>query len=152
SKGFDVLMHALALVVQDHPQLECIIIGDGPERSSLRKLAVELQLQRFVTFTGLLERDAIREHVGSASIFVLASCEEGLPLALLEAMAAGLPIIATNVGGIPSVVDHGQQGLLVEPNDSQSLAEAIHVLMDSRELNKALRVNAAQRASDYSLS
>ena len=149
SKGHDVLLRALTLVAQGDLHLECTIIGEGPERTSLGKLALELGLQRFVSFPGLMGRDAIRDYLGSASIFVLASCDEGLPLALLEGMAAGLAIVATNVGGIPSLITHGQEGLLVEPNDPQALAAAIRVLLESPKLNEGMRAKAIQRASNY---
>lgn len=99
--------------------------GGGPEEAGLRAFAGTLGITQHVHFAGPLFGDAKRQAFADAHVLVLASYAEGLPYALLEGMAAGLPVIATPVGAIPDVVDHGRHGCLVAPGDPDAITEAI---------------------------
>jgi glycosyltransferase involved in cell wall biosynthesis len=91
-------------------------VGDGPERPRLQRLSKELGVLEKVTFTGFVPHSKVPEFLRKASVFVLPSRFEGLPNALLQAMAAALPCVATSVGGVPDVIKDGVNGILVPPN------------------------------------
>jgi sugar transferase (PEP-CTERM/EpsH1 system associated) len=117
------LVRAAARVVAQHPQARFEIAGDGPCRAELAQLAQELGVAQQVTFHGEV-RD-IPALLARARLFVLPSQTEGISLTLLEAMARGLPVVATQVGGTPEVIESGVTGLMVPPRDPAALAEAI---------------------------
>jgi glycosyltransferase involved in cell wall biosynthesis len=106
-----------------------VFAGDGPERARLELIAAELKLRDSVHFLGAVSNPA--DVLAAADVFVLPSLVEGLPLALLEAMRAGKPIVATSVGGVPEAVTSGINGLLVAPADDLALADAIATLAAS---------------------
>jgi len=120
-KGLDTLLRAL----QDMKDFELLVVGDGPERISLERLAESLGLRDKVKFLGEVPHEEVWEHLFSSSIFVLPSLSEGMPRAMLEAMACGLFVIASRVGGIPEAIRDGWNGVLVSPQDSQALKKAI---------------------------
>jgi len=122
-KDFPTLLHAVRQVVDRIPEFRLTIVGDGNERQRLEELTSQLQLTEQVTFLG--ERSDVPDLLREAGLFVSATSTEGISLTLLEAMAVGLPIITTRVGGNPEVVDDGVTGHLVPPADPTSLAEAI---------------------------
>ncbi len=122
-KGFDLLIRAAAMV----PEARLTIIGDGLEREALATLAADLEVD--VDFPGRLGPVEIRQIMSTATAFALSSRSEGLPLALLEAMAAGLPCVATRVGGVPAVVDGA--GILVEPDDVALLADGLRQMLSA---------------------
>ena len=121
AKGYDDLLHALALVDGD-ARLE--IVGDGPRRPEYEALAHRLGLADRVQFTGLQSKPELAERMRRADLFVLASRFENNPCVVLEAMASGLPVVATRVGGLPELVDE-RSGLLAEPRDPRSIAGRI---------------------------
>jgi glycosyltransferase involved in cell wall biosynthesis len=149
-KRQDLLIRAFARVRRLHANAWLLLVGDGPERSRLERLASELGVFNRTLFTGYQART---EHFLSAmDVFALSSRHEGLPLALLEAWAAGLPIVSSAVGGIPQVVEEGRTGLLFENGDEAALAGALARLLDQPQL--AARLGAAGKAkvlSQYSL-
>ena len=120
---------------------EAVIVGDGPDRPELASEARRLGLESVVQLAG--ERNDVPELLAASDIFVLSSRSEGLPLSILEAMAAGLPVVATTVGGVPELVLEGETGLLVPPGDPQALAGAIERLLDDSTLRG--RLGAAGR-------
>ena len=145
-KGVDLLLRAWAQLVEPR---QLILVGEGAERSSLEALASELHLD-YVTFTG--STNDVRSYLQQADLFVLPSRSEGIPNALLEAMACGLPVVASAVGGIPDVVQDGESGLLVPPDDVPALAKAIRRLLVDPDLRRQMGQKARQRVeSDYSL-
>ncbi|MEE9386774.1 MAG: glycosyltransferase family 4 protein [Nannocystaceae bacterium] len=109
-------------------------IGDGPRRVHAERLAARLGLHGRVTFSG--SSVTVDDELSRAQVFVLTSLHEGFPLSILEAMRAGLPVVATDVGGIPESVDHGRTGLLVAPQDETSLTEALGRLLQDAALRK----------------
>jgi glycosyltransferase involved in cell wall biosynthesis len=140
-KGIDVLLEACANL--RHPvRLE--IFGDGSERSSLERRAKELRID--VAFHGFV--DDLRRRLDDVDLFVLPSRAENFPIAILEAMASGLPVVATRVGGVPELVAGGETGLLVDPGDPQQLAAAIDRLAADPELRRALGKRGARRAAE----
>ncbi len=126
-KGIDLFLRSAALVLAEQPEVQFVIAGDGPDRSLLGDLAQALGIQKQVTFLGRCEH--IPELLASLDIVVCASRREGLPISVLEAMASRRPVIATTVGEIPMVLDHGDAGVLVAPEDATRLADAITSLV-----------------------
>jgi glycosyltransferase involved in cell wall biosynthesis len=122
-KDHFTLLHAFAIVAAAVPRAELQIAGDGPLRDRLSALARELNLTNRVTFLGALSDTS--QFLNQLDIFVLSSLNEGLPLALLEAMAAGLPIVSTRAGGVEEAAVDGHNAFLSAPGDSNGLAEAM---------------------------
>lgn len=135
-KDYENLLHALALLKGNGLRFESYIVGEGPLSGELRELKEKLDLSAHVHFLG--GREDIPELLRSFDIYVLSSKSEGLPIALLEAMAIGLPIVATDVGGVGEVIRHDGNGLLVESGDPRALAEAIERLAGDRVLRARL--------------
>lgn len=119
--GVDLLIRAMSHLQRDNPRLRLIVVGDGLLRPGLEKLSAEIDAG--VLFTGT--RNDVPRLLGAMDIFVLPSLKEAMPVALLEAMAAGLPVVATNVGGIPEIVRSGETGILIPPGDEESLRSAL---------------------------
>ena len=121
-KNHELLLRATATVCRQVPQARLLIIGDGPERPHLEKLAIQLELSKAVRFLG--NRDDIPQLLGATDIFLLTSRMEANPVSILEAMAAGKPVIAPRVGSIPEVVIDGETGYLTDPGDVSQVAES----------------------------
>jgi glycosyltransferase involved in cell wall biosynthesis len=132
-KGLSVLLSAVAHMKRRSlaPECQLLIIGDGPARESLQAMCDRLGISGSVVFAGV-HRD-IPRLLRLFTVFVLPSLYEGFGIAILEAMAAGVPVVATRVGGIPEFVIHEDTGLLVAPADPEELADAIHGLLASPE-------------------
>jgi glycosyltransferase involved in cell wall biosynthesis len=122
------LFRAARRIADARPQFRLALVGDGPERPALERLRHELALEENVCLHG--HRDDVQASLRESDIFMLSSASEGLSLTLLEAMAAGLPVIATDVGGNREVVTHGETGLLVAPGSPEALAAATLSLLD----------------------
>ena len=134
-KGHQELFSALAGLKDRYP-LEALIIGGGRREAELRQLAAELGLGPRVNFLG--QRRDIPDLLAAMDILVLPSYSEGVSLALLEAMAAGLPVIATAVGGLPEVVTDEVNGLLIPPRDAEALARALDRLLADPDFARRL--------------
>jgi len=148
-KGHRELFTALAGLKDRYP-LEALIIGGGRREGELRQLAAELGLGPRVNFLG--QRRDIPDLLAALDILVLPSHSEGVSLALLEAMAAGLPVIATAVGGLPEVVTDGVNGLLIPPRDPEALARALDRLLADPDFARRLGEQArAEVEAHYSL-
>jgi glycosyltransferase involved in cell wall biosynthesis len=134
-KGIKYLLESASLLLQSRNDVSFLIVGEGSLKEDLRKLCVVLKIKKNVTFAG--ERSDIPEILSLTDIFVLPSLREGLPLTILEAMACGKPVIATNVGGVPEVVKDGVSGTLVPPGDPEAIHGAmIELLGDTEKMNK----------------
>lgn len=131
-KGVDVLLRAWRRVLKQMPQARLRLVGDGPQFEALRCLAGELGVTSSVEFAGLCTD--VPQQLRRARIAVLPSRWEGMPNALLEAMACGLACIATRVSGNKDVIEHGINGLLAEPENPAVLAEALLLLLKNEEL------------------
>lgn len=138
-KGVSYLIRAMTHIKKG----TLVVIGDGPERAKLESLSEDLGLSGRVLFTGWISnRSKLSQHLKQAIVFVLPSLSEGTPRAIIEAMSFGLPIVATNVGGIPEIVHDGVNGFLVPPRNEKVLAEAIEkALSDTDFQRKALVEN-----------
>ncbi len=128
-KGLNYLIEAAAMIPDVHKRLRFLIVGEGNARQELQDLVCEKGLQDLFRFVGF--RTDIASLIKSFDIFVLPSLSEGLSSAILEAMAASLPIVATQVGGIPELISDGDNGLLVPPADPAALARAIQRLAEN---------------------
>jgi glycosyltransferase involved in cell wall biosynthesis len=123
AKNYCTLLKSVALARREIPDLALWLVGDGEQAASLEKLAWELGIHSTVRFLGA--RDNVGDWLSLADVFVLSSVSEGLPISILEAMAAGLPAIVTDVGGMPEVVHLSEAGKVVPPGDEQLLSAAI---------------------------
>lgn len=132
-KGVSVLLGAFGRIASAFPDAALTIVGDGPERTGLEAAAAALGLGDRVVFTGHLNQEQVAAQMTKSDLFVLPSFAEGLPVVLMEALASGLPVIATRVAGTPELVEDKVTGRIVEAGDEQQLAWAIQeCLMDPR--------------------
>jgi glycosyltransferase involved in cell wall biosynthesis len=148
-KGQDILIRAFELLRRGHADVDLLLAGDGRERGRCERLAAELGLGKAVRFLGAVCRDRIPELLAGTEMLVLPSRQEPFGIVLLEAMAAGKPIVATVVGGVPELVRDGKNGLLVNPEDPQALSEAICVLLEDTHLAERLGGEGRDLAQDY---
>jgi glycosyltransferase involved in cell wall biosynthesis len=135
-KGHTVLLRAFLKVISRHPQARLVLIGDGDERERLQHLAAELNIGHFVRFLGL--RADVPEVLAACDLFTLPSIQEGFPMVILEALAAGKAVIASEVGAIPDAIRHGATGLLVPPGDADALASALCLLIEDEGVRRRL--------------
>jgi glycosyltransferase involved in cell wall biosynthesis len=150
SKGVDDLLRAFASVVRRFPRARLLLAGEGEERWRLEQLSSETGLAGAVFFLG--DRRDVPFLLQGLDVFVMPSREEGMPNAVIEAMAAGLPIVATSAGGTQELIEHGCSGLLVTPGDVAGIAESIISLVADRERASTLACEARARASvSYSI-
>ncbi|MFN3420616.1 MAG: glycosyltransferase [Armatimonadota bacterium] len=147
AKGIDVLLHALAKINHQGHSWECYILGDGPERLRLMQLARELELDERISFVGYERNPYI--WLRKADIFVSPSRWETFGIAIVEAMALGLPVIATATDGAVDIIDDGVDGLLVPVEDASALADAITELMHNPSLRQRLGEKAKQKAQQF---
>jgi len=143
-KGVDVLLRAAAIVQRQNHAFRLTIIGSGPERAAFERLRDELSLKLSVRFLGEQSFKTVERHLRGADVFVLASRTEGLPVAMLEAMAAGLAVIGTRVGGIPELLA-AEAGLLVVPDSVEDLAQAMTHMITNTDLRSSLQNAALKR-------
>ncbi|WP_376790593.1 glycosyltransferase [Thermoflexus sp.] len=145
-KNHPLLIRAFATVACRDRRLRLLLVGDGPLRPELEDQVRVLGLENKVRFLGV--RSDVPEILATADVFVLSSEWEGNPLSVMEAMAAGKPVIATAVGGVPELVEDGVSGLLVPPADAGALAEAIWKVVDDPELRVRMGCAAFRRAKE----
>jgi glycosyltransferase involved in cell wall biosynthesis len=146
-KGLRFLVEAAALVPSARSRLQFVIVGDGQCRAELEDLVREKGLSECFTFAGFQDRTI--QSTRTFDMFVLPSLSEGLSSAILTAMACSLPVIATNIGGIPELVSDGVNGLLVPPGDPVSLAGAIQQLIDDPEGAFRMGLQGRKRAEEH---
>ena len=144
-KAVDVLLHAAKLVTDQRSGVEFAVVGTGPELPGLRALARSLGLESHVRFTGFVEEPA--DIIGCFEIGVLCSRTEALPIAILEYMAAGIPCVATDVGGVRELVADGDNGFLLEPDDPAGLAGKIIELLDDPGLGRRMGGKSRERVT-----
>jgi len=142
-KAHHLQLQAMDMLRKQGIDLHLLLVGAGEREQELRRLRAELGLEDRVTFTGYL--DDVRPALAAADLFVLSSKREGLPMVLLEAMGAGLPIVATEVGGIPEALAGGQVGELVPPEDVSALADGVAGLARQPEERRSLGQAARRR-------
>jgi len=136
-KGHAVLFRALPGILESYPKCSLVVVGDGPERANLEALAGRLGIEASVRFAGL--REDIPVVLPGFDIFCQPSLRnEGVPQSVLQAAAVALPVVSTEVGGIPEAVVHGETGFVVPPDDTDALAKAISALLADRGLRRRL--------------
>jgi len=149
-KNYPVLIQAVAGLTARHPRVRCLLVGDGGLKGELTAMVKSLGLDGVVRLAG--RRDDIPEILGAADVFVLASSKEGLPVSLLEAMAAGKAVVVTAVGGMPEVIRTGENGIVVPPGDSAALGAAMERLIeDSGARAKMGNLASAEAARDFDI-
>jgi len=154
-KGFDDLLNACAQVVATGRKFTCDIHGDGPCRVELEGLRDELGLQQVVSFCGERTQTELVAFYRAADVFALTprltddGDRDGVPNVLVEAMACGVPVVATDVGGISELVNHGTNGLLAPPRDTAAIAACLGQLLDDVELRRALGEAATATAARF---
>lgn len=147
-KGLDLTIAAFAQVLKRHPKATLTLIGDGPLKPEIDRQIAALGIADRVRFTGFIYEDAVKKEITAAHLFVHPSRttsvgdREGVPNAILEAMATGLPVVATRHGGIPEAVTDGESGLLVPEDDSPALATAMLRVIEDDDLRRRLAAGA----------
>ena len=139
-KGITYLLRAMPELIKSFPECTLVIAGRGALEDTLKREASELGIQAYVKFLGM--RLDIPELLQLFDVYVLPSNWEGIPMALLEAMAAGCPIVATDVGGVSAVITSEETGLLVKPKEPQEISRAIGRLLSDRQLSKKITQRA----------
>jgi len=145
-KGLDTLLEAFKLVASENRETYLLLLGKGPLGDRLKDKAGSLGISDNVCFKGNVPN--VHEYLNSADIFVFPSFREGMPNSLLEAMACGLPVIASKIGGVVDVVEDGKSGILFEPGDVSGLASAMVRLLNDNELRLKLGAEARKRIVD----
>ncbi len=131
-------IRAFALVKKQFPKAELHIAGDGPDRQKLTELAQSLSVAASVRFHGTLQRHAMAELLQTACVVLNSSREDNMPNSLLEAMASGVPIVTTDAGGIPHLIHHEMNGLMVSRSDPEAMARAVIQLLGDDDLRRRL--------------
>jgi glycosyltransferase involved in cell wall biosynthesis len=145
-KNHGLLINAFAKGPASDPRAHLVLAGEGALRAELQERVNQLGLTSRVHFLGL--RTDIPDVLGAADVFVLGSDYEGNPLAVIEAMAAGLPIASTAVGGVPELLENGKEGFIVQPGRAEQLAEAMTTLLKDGNLRRAMGAAAATQAKE----
>jgi colanic acid/amylovoran biosynthesis glycosyltransferase len=152
-KGFGDLIHACALLVERGKSFRCEIIGGGPLENELHKQIDELRLENNVVLPGAKPQKQLRRRLAAANVFVLPSVidpdggMDNLPTVIMEAMATGLPVVSTNIGGIPEMVIENETGFLVQPGDTAAMADAIENVTNDPSSAAKLGQAGYQRAA-----
>lgn len=149
AKAHRILLESLAPLAAAGVDFSCTFIGDGPERPSLEALCRQLGIADRVRFLGAMAHQATLAEVAKADVFVLASFAEGLPVALMEAMALGVPCISTTIAAIPELIRDRVNGLLVPPANPEALSAAIAELAQNRSSRRALGAEARRTAETH---
>ena len=151
-KGFADLIRACGLLAEGGKPFQCEIVGEGPLENELRAQIEQLDLQNRVALSGAKPQREVRRRLAAASIFVLPSVVDSaggidnLPTVIMEAMATALPVISTDIGGIPEMVVENETGFLVRPGDTGALARAVEKMIDDRQLAQRLGRGGYERA------
>jgi len=150
-KGPDVLINAMPKILHELHDTELIIVGEGPLLGDLEELVKKLNIAHSVKFTGFIEEKLKPFYYNASDVFVLPSTatSESFGIVNLEAMACGVPVVASRIGGIPDVIQDGQVGILFPPGDSNALADAIIYLLQNERVREKMGNNAKERTKYY---
>ncbi len=149
-KNWKTLLQAFALALPTHPTLRLVLIGEGPMQAELAQLAATLGVAHRVEFTGTIPFEDIPRYLKAADLFGFASTTETQGLVTMEALAAGLPVVAVNATGTQDIIRHEQDGLLTE-DDSAALAQAICRILESETMYQTFKAAALRRAKDFDI-
>jgi len=148
-KGHKYLIEAFVDVKREIPGARLVLVGDGSERGNLEKQADELGMGEDIEFVGERAHDELPDWYNRADIFVMPSLSEGFGIAIIEAMASGLPVVATRVGGILDIIEDGVTGFLVEPKNSIAIRDSAVKILQSSEMRKRISDNAGYCVLQY---
>jgi glycosyltransferase involved in cell wall biosynthesis len=148
-KSPDLLVSAFARVLKVVPDAKLVIAGSGREEDNLSRQIKDLNIINSVFMVGELSKEKVAQLMAAADVFVLPSKMESFGLSLLEASAAGVPVVCSNAGGVPEVFQDGFNALLYPPGDDNAMAEAIICLIQDKELAKSISANAVETASRF---
>lgn len=146
-KNFPFLVDCFAELHKRHPETRLTIVGNGSQRARLMQQITELGLEDAITITGTVGN--VEDYLAAADVYVASSIFEGLPLSILEAMAAGLPVISTNVGGVPDVVRHEENGLLIPSGDKEAYIAALTELTENGEKRATFAARSKELSTNY---
>lgn len=147
-----VLLDAIGRLRHRHPQLHLTLIGDGPDRASLEARVSAEGLNEVVSFLGYRSQDEVAAELARTDVFVLPSFAEGVPVVLMEAMAAQVPVVTTQIAGVPELVEDGTSGRLVPPGDSEALAKALSELLSDPDRRRSLgAVGRSKVSANYDM-
>ncbi|MFV9631150.1 MAG: glycosyltransferase family 4 protein [Methanosarcinales archaeon] len=149
-KGIRYLIEAMRLIKDKNESTKLFLVGDGEEREYLKNLVKGLILEECVRFIGKVPNEKVPECMVASDVFVLPSLSEGFPVVILEAMASGLPIIATKVTGLLEIVKDGKNGILVESKSPDEIAEKVLLILGDDELRERISENNRKEAKRYS--
>ena len=149
-KGVKYLIKAMKIISPKNANTRLMLVGDGDERGNLEKLVKGLSLEEYVKFVGKVPNEKVPEYMAASDVFVLPSLSEGFPVTVLEAMASGVPIIATNVGGLPEIIKDGENGFLVEPKNPEKIAEKVLLILEDDGLRERISRNNKEKVKGYS--
>lgn len=152
-KGLPIVFESLRQLLPKFPDLMLTVVGDGSDRSLLEQLTQDMAIADHVNFVGYQSQSAVREYLRETDIFVLPSFAEGIPVVLMEAMATGVPVVATQIAGVAELVQSGESGYLTPPGDSETLAAAIAKLIpDADHRNQLGRQGRKKVESEFNIS
>ncbi len=148
-KGVKELLEAFRLFLHTFPSAHLTYIGEGPDKNFLQKQVASYGMEGNVHFCGFEKREHLWEKLYTFDLFCLPSLSEGAPCSILEAMSIGLPVVAARIGGIPEMIEHEVSGLLVEPNNSQALFQALCLCAQNPSFRKNLGIQGQKRYRDF---
>jgi L-malate glycosyltransferase len=146
-KGIRYLIEAIHKLASKYPQISATIIGEGDEKEKLEKLSQDLEIEDKINFLGRIDNNKIPRYYQESSVFILPSLNEGMSNAMLEALASGLPILATDTGGTKELVTSGENGYMIKMKDSEDIARKVEILIN----NADLRLKMAKKSREKSL-
>jgi len=146
-KGISYLLHAWKTLQCDFPKARLVLLGDGPLLLGMKRLSRKLDIENSVQFEGHIPM--VKNFLQASDIFVLPSLQEGMPNALLEAMACGLPPVATRIGGVEDIIIEGENGILVKPGDAADLAAGLRKFLADHDLLETIASKAQQTIRDH---
>ncbi len=146
-KGFDVLIE----IMKELPDWRLVIVGDGPERANLQLLITNYQLQDQIQLAGAVSREELEKYLSKASVFVLNTSFESFSFQVVEAMNAGVPIVATKIGSIPELIEDGREGIIVQPNNKEQIIAAIKKIDSDPLFRESITENAKKKAGKFSI-
>jgi glycosyltransferase involved in cell wall biosynthesis len=149
-KGVSYLIEAIGHITKKYINSRLLIVGEGPQKENLEKLVNKLNINNRVIFSGKVTTDEVPVYLKNSDIFVLPSLQEGFPNVLLEAMASGLPVVATDVNGINEIIEDIKNGFLVQSKNSEEIAKKILLLINNNDLRKNICDENRKKAAKYS--
>ena len=150
-KGFDVLIKSMPEILKYYPNLKLKIVGEGPQREELEKIIKILDLKDKVFLIGKLEREKVLKLIKKVNIFILNTQYEGFAHQLIEVAKLKVPIITTNIGGNPELIQDNMDGILIKPNNKEQILSAIIKILGNDEFRKKITQNAFNKSKQFSI-